>query len=130
LLFLRRQGENAEDNGRMYLGFGSSEEESPDADVAIGKKVCEALRKYGLGVEWHGSAGKRILVYGPGIQIPPKFTCSFCQVEVEGKPEYAIHRDGFCEGPEVPLCKACGSEETPTTGMIWKVIAARRARSK
>jgi hypothetical protein len=38
----------------------------------------------------------------------------------------AIHRDGFGEGPEVPLCETCGSEETPTCEEIWQRIAERR----
>lgn len=37
----------------------------------------------------------------------------------------SIHRDGFGIGPEVALCDACGSSETPTCEELWQRIAAR-----
>lgn len=49
--------------------------------------------------------------------------CSACGTPSEGY--FSIHRDGFCEGPEVPLCNGCGAEETPTTGELWHSIAGR-----
>lgn len=51
--------------------------------------------------------------------------CAVCQRVSEG--EFSIHRDGFCVGPEVWLCNAHGSKETPTCGEIWDAIAARGA---
>lgn len=51
-------------------------------------------------------------------------TCAACGNVAEGN--YAIHRDGFSDGPEVPLCDACGSEEEPTCEELWAAIAARR----
>ena len=48
-------------------------------------------------------------------------TCAFCGRPAEGN--YAIHRDGLGVGPEVELCDACGSEETPTCADIWSRIA-------
>lgn len=53
--------------------------------------------------------------------------CAFCGSRSEGN--YAIHRDGFGVGPEVDLCDACGSQETPSAGEIWERIA-RPARSE
>lgn len=47
--------------------------------------------------------------------------CVYCEKEAEG--EYSIHRDGFCEGPEVPLCNDCGGSEYPSCPEIWEVIA-------
>lgn len=47
--------------------------------------------------------------------------CAFCGDPHEGN--YAIHRDGFCIGPEVPLCDACGSEPEPTCADIWYEIS-------
>ena len=47
--------------------------------------------------------------------------CVYCGAPAEGN--YSIHRDGFCEGPEVPLCDACGAHETPTLAEIWARIA-------
>lgn len=49
--------------------------------------------------------------------------CAYCGRPAEGN--YSIHRDGFCEGPEVPLCDAHGSEPTPTEQEIWQRIARR-----
>jgi hypothetical protein len=48
-------------------------------------------------------------------------TCAYC-----GGPhtrEYAIHRDGFCQGPQVPLCNRCGGRPKPTERQIWARIA-------
>ena len=50
--------------------------------------------------------------------------CVYCGEPSEGN--FAIHRDGFGEGPEVPLCDACGSEPTPTCAQIWAHIAYTR----
>jgi hypothetical protein len=52
---------------------------------------------------------------------PPTERCAYCGRLAEGN--YAIHRDGFCEGPEVPLCDACGGHEEPTCEAIWARIA-------
>ena len=50
--------------------------------------------------------------------------CAACGCEAEGN--YSVHRDGFCVGPEVPLCDACGDSERPTLTEIWDAIARRR----
>lgn len=47
--------------------------------------------------------------------------CAYCGKPAEHR--HTIHRDGFCVGPEVPLCDACGSRETPTCEDIWSRIA-------
>jgi len=57
-----------------------------------------------------------------GLELPENFgeevpLCAHCWKPAEGN--YSIHRDGFGEGPEVPLCDACGGEETPTCEDIW-----------
>jgi hypothetical protein len=41
-----------------------------------------------------------------------------------------IHRDGFGEGPEVPLCSDCGDHETPSCEELWRRIADRRSRKR
>jgi hypothetical protein len=46
--------------------------------------------------------------------------CTFCGKLAEGN--YSIHRDGFGEGPEVPLCDGCGGRPTPTEQAIWARI--------
>lgn len=53
-------------------------------------------------------------IVNPGV-------CAFCKGPAEGN--FGIHRDGFCEGPEVALCDACGSEMEPTCEEIWERIA-------
>lgn len=52
--------------------------------------------------------------------------CACCGRDARGS-GCAIHRDGFCEGPEVPLCEDCGGHELPTCEEIWSRIAARKA---
>jgi len=47
--------------------------------------------------------------------------CSYCGKSAEGN--YSIHRDGFGQGPEVPLCDACGGEGTPALAQIWTRIS-------
>lgn len=47
--------------------------------------------------------------------------CAYCARPSAGN--YAVHRDGFGVGPEVPLCDACGSLPTPTLEDIWARIA-------
>ena len=52
---------------------------------------------------------------------PEPGTCALCQQPSQGN--YAIHRDGFGEGPEVDLCDACGGQITPTCREIWDAIS-------
>lgn len=54
--------------------------------------------------------------------------CSYCEGAAEGN--YTIHRDGFGEGPEVPLCDACGSRPEPTCEAIWERIAVAQPKEK
>lgn len=54
-----------------------------------------------------------------------RIECAACGKSYEGESGYAIHRDGFGKGPEVPLCVWCGSEEHPTEAKLWQMIAAR-----
>lgn len=54
------------------------------------------------------------------------FHCVYCGKYCKGEPEYSIHRDGFGEGPEVPLCDGCGEAPHPTCEMIWDHLAAQR----
>ena len=51
-------------------------------------------------------------------------SCAFCKTPIEGEHNFSIHRDGMDQGPEVPLCDACGGEDGPTCEEIWAVIAA------
>jgi hypothetical protein len=57
-------------------------------------------------------------------------TCAACGAAIEGKVRHAIHRDGFGEGPEVPLCEPCGAHPTPTCEELWRRIAERRAAER
>jgi ribosomal protein L24E len=50
--------------------------------------------------------------------------CAFCSEPAEGN--YSVHRDGFCEGPEVELCDACGKDVEPTLADIWSRISQAR----
>ncbi len=50
--------------------------------------------------------------------------CAACGAQAEGN--CSVHRDGFCEGPEVDLCDGCGAEELPALETIWAMIALRR----
>ncbi len=54
---------------------------------------------------------------------PSRQDCAYCGEEISGEPEFTIHRDGFCEGPEVPLCVNCGGSESPDCEEIWDVIS-------
>lgn len=49
--------------------------------------------------------------------------CAYCKKPAEGN--YGIHRDGFCEGPEVDLCDACGGSpaEVLSCEEIWARIS-------
>jgi hypothetical protein len=59
-----------------------------------------------------------------------KVNCAYCNSEVIGETQYAIHRDGFIwddmEEPEVALCVECGSGPNPTCDEIWARIAKER----
>lgn len=46
--------------------------------------------------------------------------CVYCGTPAQGN--HTIHRDGMGEGPEVPLCDACGGHERPTCEEIWARI--------
>jgi hypothetical protein len=47
--------------------------------------------------------------------------CAYCGKPSEGN--YAVHRDGFGVGPEVPLCDECGNDDTLSCPDIWDRIA-------
>lgn len=47
--------------------------------------------------------------------------CAYCKAPAQGN--YSIHRDGFCIGPEVPLCDDCGAHAEPTCEEIWEKIS-------
>lgn len=49
--------------------------------------------------------------------------CSFCDKPAAGN--YAVHRDGFGEGPEVPLCDVCGSSSEPSLETIWNRLKVK-----
>jgi hypothetical protein len=51
--------------------------------------------------------------------------CAYCGDNFE-KLEHSIHRDGFGDGPEVPLCEECYAAHTCEE--IWQVIAKRPIR--
>lgn len=51
----------------------------------------------------------------------PRERCSYCGALSEG--QYSVHRDGFDQGPEVPLCNKCGAGDEPTLAKIWAKIA-------
>lgn len=50
-------------------------------------------------------------------------SCAYCGEPAEGN--YSIHRDGFGQGPEVPICDAHGGSEDPSCHLIWIEIAER-----
>lgn len=54
--------------------------------------------------------------------------CAACGAAIRGRAKDTIHRDGFCLGPEVPLCEPCGAHETPTCAELWAAIRARREK--
>lgn len=54
-----------------------------------------------------------------------KTECAACGTEIVGEVKSTIHRDGFCEGPEVPLCESCGGHELPTCQDLWAAIRVR-----
>ena len=67
------------------------------------------------------SVAKRLKVQAMTENSPGPGTCAFCQQPSQGN--YSVHRDGFCEGPEVDLCDECGGNlETPTLEEIWARI--------
>ena len=56
-----------------------------------------------------------------------KLQCSFCGNYLCGEVQYSIHRDGFDNGPEVPLCVDCGAHATPTLDEIWARISQEKS---
>lgn len=60
--------------------------------------------------------------------LKPK--CACCGGVLPWGVKFTIHRDGFGEGPEVPLCRKCGEKETPTCEEIWARIAERQRSAK
>lgn len=47
--------------------------------------------------------------------------CAYCGKPAEGN--HGCHRDGFCIGPEIDLCDACGGEGPPSLEEIWDRIS-------
>lgn len=55
--------------------------------------------------------------------IVAPFTCTYCGAWIGHETKFVIHRDGYDQGPEVPLCDACGCSEGPTCAQIWARIS-------
>ena len=51
--------------------------------------------------------------------------CAACGDDVGPAAPFAIHRDGFCDGPEVALCRFCGGSEFPACESLWRSIGIR-----
>lgn len=51
--------------------------------------------------------------------------CAYCgdEIDSDDRGVFAIHRDGFDAGPEVPLCRGCGGHAEPTCDRIWARIS-------
>lgn len=49
-----------------------------------------------------------------------RLTCAYCGAPSDGT--YAIDRDGFAQGPEVPLCDSCACHSDPSVETIWSRI--------
>lgn len=64
------------------------------------------------------------LLIKPARPVLIRELCAACGNRAEGN--FSIHRDGFGDGPEVPLCDACGCGPVPTLTEIWDAIAQRR----
>ena len=72
-------------------------------------------------VKVNGTAGGVALSHVEPVTI----RCAYCGGVSEGN--YSVHRDSFCEGPEVELCDACGGSRFPTLEQIWARIAVKGA---
>ena len=53
---------------------------------------------------------------------PSGCVCCYCKRSAQGN--FAIHRDGLGDGPELPLCDACGSSPDPSCETIWAKLAS------
>jgi hypothetical protein len=62
---------------------------------------------------------------GGGELQPEGPVCAACGAAWEGK--YHMHRDGFNEGPMVPICNACAAPppDGPTVDELWDMILDR-----
>jgi NAD-dependent SIR2 family protein deacetylase len=59
--------------------------------------------------------------------IQKAFRCVYCGNVETGDPEWTIHRDGFADGPEVPLCSECGESEAISCEAIWRRLNKLKA---
>ena len=57
--------------------------------------------------------------------MPRAIECYACGA-LRTNVEYSIHKDGFGEGPEVPLCPKCGSKRHPTCEELWDMFKGAR----
>jgi hypothetical protein len=55
--------------------------------------------------------------------IVEPYTCAYCGTWTGHDAEYVIHRDGYEQGPEVPLCSTCGCANGPSCTEIWNRIS-------
>ena len=58
-----------------------------------------------------------------GEELRAGETCCYCRGLIGDELRYSIHRDGFGEGPEVPLCVTCAEDDRITCEMIWRRCA-------
>lgn len=57
-------------------------------------------------------------------RLPKESACFHCGSRAQGR--FAMHRDGFGLGPQLPLCDRCGGNETPTCEEIWARALQKR----
>lgn len=88
-------------------------------EVEPGRPDCFACTGCGMVVDVDAD------VLQPAVQALSGCFCAFCDVPAEGN--FAVHRDGFDEGPEVDLCDDCGSGDVPSLSTIWDRIARPKA---
>ena len=77
-------------------------------------------------LEYVGSLLASLPVFLSQCVLEGEPLCAYCGASAKGS-AYGIHRDGFGEGPEVPLCDTCGGDNLLTCKKIWARIAQPQA---
>jgi len=89
-------------------------------------KKMELVRSIRAGIKDLANISKEFATLSDKAYELSGIKCAYCGGPAQGN--YSLHRDGFCQGPEVDLCDHCGSRPTPTCEQIWERIAVRKDR--
>lgn len=121
--------ENIRSVNELKLFLGEMQELGERYVKAVRRlKVMETVKGIRKGLADMSAISKEFVELSDKAYEMSGHKCAYCGGPAQGN--FSLHRDGFCQGPQVDLCDNCGSGSTPSCEQIWDVIAVRKDRPR